>query len=107
MFSPIVGLYTCIKILDRTFLETYPLHVRRKQFFEARQKEGIETRERRREKKDVREKIKNHEEGGVGYLRKSDLPVHENLVTKVRRGARHTRHCPGQNHPVFSNREIR
>ena len=32
--------YTCIKILDSAFLETYPLHERRKQFFEARQKEG-------------------------------------------------------------------
>ena len=40
IYSPIVGLYICIKILDGTFLETYPLHVRRKQFFEARQKEG-------------------------------------------------------------------
>ena len=38
VFSPTVGLYTYIKILDGTFLETYPLHVRRKQFFDARQK---------------------------------------------------------------------
>ena len=28
------------KILDSAFLEIYPLHIRRKQFFEARQKEG-------------------------------------------------------------------
>ena len=37
VFSPIVGLNTCMKILDGTFLETYPFHVRRKQFFYARQ----------------------------------------------------------------------
>ena len=40
IYSPIDWLYTCIKIMDAAFLETYPLHVRRKQFFEARQKEG-------------------------------------------------------------------
>ena len=40
VYSPIVGLFTCIAILDNTFLETYPLHMRRKQFFDARQKEG-------------------------------------------------------------------
>ena len=34
------GSSSCIKILDSAFLETYPLHVQRKQFFEARQKEG-------------------------------------------------------------------
>ena len=45
IYSPVMGLYTCIKILDSAFLETYPLHVRRKQFFEARQKEGQEFRE--------------------------------------------------------------
>ena len=35
-------------ILDNTFLEAYPIHVRRKHFFDARQKEGqsaIEFRE--------------------------------------------------------------
>ena len=35
-----MGLFTCISILDNTFLEWYPIHVRRKQFFDARQKEG-------------------------------------------------------------------
>ena len=43
-----MGLFTCIAILDNTFLESYPIHVRRKQFFDARQKEGqtaIEFRE--------------------------------------------------------------
>ena len=40
IYSPVMGLYTCIKILDSAFLEVYPLHVRRKQFFEARQNEG-------------------------------------------------------------------
>ena len=48
VYSPIVGLFTCISILDNTFLESYPIHVRRKQFFDARQKEGqsaIEFRE--------------------------------------------------------------
>ena len=34
IYSPVAGLWTCIKILD------YPLHIRRKQFFEARKKEG-------------------------------------------------------------------
>ena len=46
--SPIVGLFTCIAILDNTYLESYPIHVRCKQFFDARQKEGqtaIEFRE--------------------------------------------------------------
>ena len=48
VYSPILGLFTCISILDNTFLESYPIHVRRKQFFDARQKEGqtsIEFRE--------------------------------------------------------------
>ena len=40
VYFPIVGLFTCIAILDNTFLESYPIHVRRKQFFDARQKEG-------------------------------------------------------------------
>ena len=47
-YSPIVGLYTCIAILDNTFLEEYPIQVRCKQFFDARQKDGqsaIEFRE--------------------------------------------------------------
>ena len=48
VYSLIVGLFTFISILDNTFLESYPIHVRRKQFFDARQKEGqsaIEFRE--------------------------------------------------------------
>ena len=48
VYSPILGLFTCIAVLDNTFLEAYPIHVRRKQFFDARQKEGqsvIEFRE--------------------------------------------------------------
>ena len=48
VYSPIVGLFTCIAILDNTFLESYPIHVRRKQFFDGCQKEGqsaIEFRE--------------------------------------------------------------
>ena len=49
IYFPIVGLFTCIKILDAAFLETYPLHVRRKQFFEARQKEGQSPQEFREE----------------------------------------------------------
>ena len=39
VYSPIVGLFACIAILDNTFLESFPIHVRRKQFFDARQKE--------------------------------------------------------------------
>ena len=31
---------TCIHVLDNYFLEVNPVHLRRKQFFEARQKEG-------------------------------------------------------------------
>ena len=48
VYSPIVGLFTCIAFLDSTFLEAYPIHVRRKQFFDARQKDSqsaIEFRE--------------------------------------------------------------
>ena len=40
VYSPIVGLFTCEAILDNTFPEVYPIHVRRKHFFDARQKEG-------------------------------------------------------------------
>ena len=40
VYLPIAGLFTCIAVLDHTFLEAYPIHVRRKQFFDARQKEG-------------------------------------------------------------------
>ena len=49
VYSPIVGLYTCISILDSVFLESYPIHVRRKQFFDARQKEGQSALEFREE----------------------------------------------------------
>ena len=49
VYSPIVGLFTCIAILDNTFLESYPIHVRRKQFFDARQKEGQSAIEFRKE----------------------------------------------------------
>ena len=49
VYSPIVGLFTCIAILDNTFLETYPIHLRRKQFFDARQKEGQSVLEIRKE----------------------------------------------------------
>ena len=37
VYSPIVGLFMCIAILDNTFLEAYPIHIRRKHFFDARQ----------------------------------------------------------------------
>ena len=40
VYSPIQGLMTCIAILDNYFLEVNPIHPRRKQFFDARQKEG-------------------------------------------------------------------
>ena len=30
VYSPVVGLFTCIAILDNTFLEAYLIHVRRK-----------------------------------------------------------------------------
>ena len=49
VYSPIVGLYTCIVILDQVFLEAYPIHVRRKLFFDARQKEGQSALEFREE----------------------------------------------------------
>ena len=48
MYTPIMGLFTFISILHNAFLESYPIHVRRKQLFDARQKEGqsaIEFRE--------------------------------------------------------------
>ena len=44
-----MGLFTGIAILDNTFLEAHPIYVRRKHFFDARQKEGqsaIEFREK-------------------------------------------------------------
>ena len=40
VYSPIQGLFTCIHVLDGYFLEVNPVHLRRKQFFDARQKEG-------------------------------------------------------------------
>ena len=40
VYSPIQGLITCIHVLDGYFLEVNPVHLRRKQFFDARQKEG-------------------------------------------------------------------
>ena len=40
VYSPIQGLFTCIQVLDGYFLEVNPVHLRRKQFFDARQKEG-------------------------------------------------------------------
>ena len=40
VYIPIAGLFTRIAILDHTFLEAYPIHVRRKHFFNAHQKEG-------------------------------------------------------------------
>ena len=49
VYSPIVGLYTCIAILDNVFLESYPIHARRKQFFDARQKDGQSALEFREE----------------------------------------------------------
>ena len=48
VYTPIAGLLTCMSILDQTFLEVYPIHIHRKHFFDARQKEGqsaIEFRE--------------------------------------------------------------
>ena len=48
IYSPVPGLVTCISILDSTFLESNPIHLRCKQFFNARQREGqtvIEFRE--------------------------------------------------------------
>ena len=40
VYSPIQGLMTCVRVLDNYFLEVNPIHLRRKQFFDARQKEG-------------------------------------------------------------------
>ena len=40
VYSPIQGLMTCITVLDNYFLEVNPIHLRRKQFFDACQKEG-------------------------------------------------------------------
>ena len=48
VYSNIPGFMTCSSILDSVFLESNPIHLRRKQFFDARQKEGqtiIEFRE--------------------------------------------------------------
>ena len=48
VYSNIPGFMTCSSILDSVFLETNPIHLRRKQFFDARQREGqtiIEFRE--------------------------------------------------------------
>ena len=39
VYSPIQGLMTCVRVLDNYFLEVNPIHLRRKQFFDARQKE--------------------------------------------------------------------
>ena len=36
VYSPIQGLLTCMDILDNTFLEINPIHLCRKQFFDAR-----------------------------------------------------------------------
>ena len=41
IYSLIHGLITCISILDSTFLESNPIHLRRKQFFDTRQCKGI------------------------------------------------------------------
>ena len=49
VYTPINGLQTCITILDTTFLEAHPIHVRRKMFFDARQKEGQTATEFREE----------------------------------------------------------
>ena len=40
IYSPIQGLLTCVRVLDNYFLEVNPIHLHRKQFFDARQKEG-------------------------------------------------------------------
>ena len=48
IYSPVADLITCISILDSTFLESNLIHLRRKQFFNTRQREGqtvIEFRE--------------------------------------------------------------
>ena len=44
VYSPIMALFTCVSILDNTFFESYPIHVRRKQFFDVGQS-AIEFRE--------------------------------------------------------------
>ena len=49
VYTPINGLVTCTAILDQTFLEKYPIHTRRKHFFNARQKEGQSALEFREE----------------------------------------------------------
>ena len=48
VYSNVPGFLTCSRLLDTVFLETNPIHLRRKQFFDARQREGqtiIEFRE--------------------------------------------------------------
>ena len=48
VFSQVPGLLTCFRVLDAVFLESNPIHLRRKQFFDARQRKGqtiIEFRE--------------------------------------------------------------
>ena len=48
IYYNVPGFLTCSGILDSVFLETNPIHLRRKQFFDARQREGqtiIEFRE--------------------------------------------------------------
>ena len=49
VYTPIAGLITCMSILDQTFLEMFPIHTRRKHFFDARQKEGQSALEFREE----------------------------------------------------------
>ena len=49
VYSPVNGVQTCLIILDTTFLEAHPIHVRRKMFFDARQKEGQTASEFREE----------------------------------------------------------
>ena len=48
IYSNVPGFLTCAVILDSVFIESNPIHLRRKQFFDARQREGqtiIEFRE--------------------------------------------------------------
>ena len=48
IYSNVPGFLTCGGILDSVFLKINPIHLRRKQFFDARQREGqiiIEFRE--------------------------------------------------------------
>ena len=40
VYSPIQGLQTCVRVLINYFLEVNPIHLCRKQFFDASQKEG-------------------------------------------------------------------